>query len=317
MTETPAKTDVENGNSSRNIGITLSEHLKKDAIPANLSKLIELISTLSLPISDAFHGKQGVAGTKNIYGEQQVEMDTWADQVICDELRKSNLVKCIASEEQSDIISFEKSEGTFGVVMDPLDGSSLIGVNLSVGTIIGIFDEGNLMEAGKKMDAALYILYGPLTVLVYSAGKGVHEFILDQKNVFRLHKEDLKIPEGNLYAPGAKRIEWTERNRKYVHKLEEDGFKLRYSGAFVADFHQMLHKGGVYIYPATKESESGKLRLIFEANPMSFIVRQAGGLASDGDRPVHTIVPEKLGQRTPLYIGSKNVVELIESTEEI
>lgn len=296
--------------------IPLKEHLNQSKVSKELQELVLLISELSKPISDAFHGKQGLAGTMNIYGEEQMKLDKWADQVICDKLKESSLVRTIASEEMESIVEFHNSKGLFGVVMDPLDGSSLIGVNLSVGTIIGIYDEGDAMEPGKKMDAALYLLYGPLTALVYSVGKGVHEFILDQDGTFRLRQENIKIPEGKIYAPGALRKEWTARHKKFTESLEDDGYKLRYSGAFVADFHQILHKGGVFSYPTTEKNPNGKLRLIFEANPMSFIVRQAGGSASNGKSPIHEIIPSELGQRVPLYIGSKKVIEKLELMEE-
>ncbi|RMF06959.1 fructose-1,6-bisphosphatase [Candidatus Woesearchaeota archaeon] len=295
--------------------LSLKEHLSRNVQNRALAELILLISDLAKPISDAFHGKQGFAGTKNIYGENQLEIDKWADRTIIDKLRESSLVKSIASEEQSELIEIENASGTFGVVLDPLDGSSLIGVNLSVGTIVGIFDEGDVMEPGSRMDAALYLMYGPLTVLVYSAGKGVHEFVLSQDGVFRLLHENLRIPpgeKGKLYAPGGKRREYLPYHEKYISLLESDGYKLRYSGAFVADFHQILHKGGVFCYPATKSAPNGKLRLIFEANPMTFLVKQAGGKGSDGTRDIHSIVPRDLSQRTPLYIGSSDAVDLIE-----
>lgn len=292
--------------------ITLPEHLKREGIESNIAKIIVLISNLAKPISDAFHGNQGKAGTKNVYGEEQLALDKWADRVIIDELKKSNLVRTIASEEQSEIIEIIKSEGLFGVVMDPLDGSSLIGVNLSVGTIVGIYNEGDAMEPGSKMDAALYLLYGPLTVLVYSAGNGVHEFTL-KDDKFHLTQENIKIPEGKLYAPGGLRKDYLSYHKKYIAQLEEEGYKLRYSGAFVADVHQILHKGGIFTYPATKNSPEGKLRLVFEANPLSFIIRQAEGAASNGVQALHEIVPNKLEQRTPIYIGSKEPIKLIES----
>jgi fructose-1,6-bisphosphatase I len=227
-------------------------------------------------------------------------------------LKESRLVRNIASEEQSEIIEIVKSEGTFGITLDPLDGSSLIDVNLAIGTIVGIFDEGNVLEKGRKMDAAMYMLYGPLTSLVYTVKKGVHEFILDSGGEFVLARENIRIPEGKLYSPGGLRKDFIDYHKRYIEQLEEEGYKLRYSGAFVADLHQILTKGGVFTYPALKTHPKGKLRLLFEANPMCMIIREAGGAATTGKIRIEDIRPESISDRTPLYIGSMGAIERIE-----
>lgn len=292
--------------------ITLKEHLKKEKISQKLSELIILISELAKPISKEFHTRQHYSGTKNIHGDEQVALDVWADNLFCKKLKESDMVRTIASEEQEEIVEFVKSKGTFGITLDPLDGSSLIGVNLAVGSIIGIFDEGDVLEQGKKMDAAMYLLYGPLTVLVYTARKGVHEFVLGHDGVYTLQKENILIGNNKIYAPGGLRKDWFDNHKKWIDTLENRGYKLRFSGSFVADFHQILHKGGIFMYPAGKDFEYGKLRLLFEASPMALIMEQAGGAASSGKKRIRDIKPANLAEKTPLYIGDKKLIDELE-----
>jgi len=293
--------------------MNLKEHLKSKGIEQKLSDLIMLIAELAKPISKELHTRQHYTGTKNVHGDNQVALDVWADELIISKLKDSNLVRTVASEEQEQIIEILKSQGTFGVVMDPLDGSSLIGVNLTVGTIIGIFDEGDVMEPGKNMDAAMYLLYGPLTVLVYAVqGKGVHEFILRPSGEYELQKEDIKVGEKKLYAPGGLRNDYPEKHRLFVEKLEEEGYKLRFSGSCVADVHHIMHKGGIFMYPALKTNPNGKLRLLFEANPLALIIEEAGGACSNSKECIRNIKPDSLSQKTPLYVGSKELIALVE-----
>ena len=293
--------------------MNLKEHLKSRHIDKNLSELIMLISELAKPISREFHTKQHYTGTKNIHGDKQVALDKWADELIISRLKKSNLVRTIASEEQDEIVEIVKAKGKFGITLDPLDGSSLIGVNLTVGTIVGIFDEGDVMEPGKRMDAAMYILYGPLTALVYAArGKGVHEFVLHDNGNYVLQKKNIRIGNKKIYAPGGLRKDYLIEHKAFVDELEKQGYILRFSGSFVADCHQIMHKGGIFMYPALKTYPNGKLRLLFEANPLSLIIEEAGGLSSNGFERIHNIMPEELSQKTPLYIGDRKAILLLE-----
>ena len=287
----------------------LEDHIKD--MKEDMKNLILELSKCGSAISHGFVSRQGSAETKNVYGETQVKMDTWSDEYIINRVRATGTARYLSSEEQANILEFENSHTDLGIVMDPLDGSSLIGVNLSVGTIIGIY-KGNVMQPGKNMVGALYIIYGPLTTLTYTVGKGVHEFVLDENDDFILQKENIKIPEGKIYAPGALRKDYLDIHKRYVEELEENGYKLRYSGSYVADVHQILHKGGVFMYPAYKGKENGKLRLLFEANPMGFIVSQAGGRISDGYQDILSIKPDEIAQRIPIYIGGKREIELIE-----
>jgi len=291
--------------------LLLKEHLK--GIDPGIASIISLIAEKSKQIKAAFLTHNTLAGTKNIYGEEQLELDRWADELLINAFRDSKLVKTVASEEQSEVVEIIKAEGTFGVTLDPLDGVSCVKTNLSVGTIAGIFDEGDVMEKGSKMDAACYVVYGPLTTLIYSAKNGVHEFVIDDKTgQFVLVKEDIKIPDGKIYSPGGLAKDYTPQHRKWIQALEKEGYKLRYSGSFTADVHQALTYGGVFTYPALVNKPEGKLRLLFECNPMSFIVKQAGGASSNGHESILNIKPKKLSQRVPVYVGSKTPIELIE-----
>jgi len=157
-----------------------------------------------------------------------------------------------------------------------------------------------------------YVLYGPLTTLTYCLREGVHEFVLDAWGEFVLQEESVAIPEGKIYAPGALRRDWLPAHKAFIEGLEAEGYKLRYSGSFVADVHQILHRGGVFTYPAYAGGERGKLRLLFEAIPMGFMVSQAGGAASDGHQDLLSIKPETVSQRVPVYIGGKREIKLIE-----
>ena len=268
------------------------------------------IADLSTDIRAGFLNNQGVAGTKNIYGETQVEMDKWADEVLVEGLSRLPMVATVSSEERDDIIQVNP-DGEFSVVFDPLDGSSLMGVDLTVGTIVGIFRSPTPLRPGKELAAAMYILYGPLTVLVYTIGKGVHEFVLDPDNEYVLQKEGLTIGRSKIYSPGGLRKEYLPAHRRFIEGLEEEGYKIRFAGAFVADVHQIIHKGGVFTYPATEKNASGKLRLLFEAIPMGFMVTMAGGAISDGRQDILDIPPTKIDQRVPIYIGGKKEIKII------
>lgn len=285
------------------------DHL--DGCASDLRDLILRISEVSKTVRKGFVHHQTVTNTKNIYGEQQVAMDKWADDIIVSDLRKSRMVRHLASEERSEIIEFKDASGDIGVTLDPLDGSSLIGTNLAVGTIIGIF-RGRVLSPGMEMCAAIYVLYGPLTTLTYTAKEGVHEFVLNDDGNFVLQEENLQIAQGKIYSPGALRKDYLPTHQKFIETLEREGYKLRYSGSFVADVNQILRKGGVFAYPGFEGSARGKLRLLFEANPTGFIVDQAGGAASDGTTNILSILPESISERVPVYIGGKKEIGLIE-----
>ena len=249
--------------------------------------------------------------TRNVYGEEQMALDKYADGVFIEGLKETRLARYVATEEQEKIIEIANSKNQFGVVIDPLDGSSLLDVNLCVGSILGIYP-GHVLEKGSKMVAALYLLYGPLTTLTVTTGNGVHEFVMDDGGEFILRHRDMKIPEGKIYAPGALRKEYLPAHARWIGHLEDAGYKLRFSGCFVADVHQILHKGGVFTYPAYKGREKGKLRLLYEANPMGKIICEAGGAISNGNGDILDIMPQSIDQITPIYVGGRKEISMIE-----
>ena len=291
----------------------LEEHLI--AIPEDARKLILLVAETSKKVRKGFLDHTHFSGTKNIYNEEQLALDRWADEVFFRAFEDSGLVRAVASEEQGEINQIVKAKGSWGITIDPLDGSSCVATNLSVGTIVGMFNEGNVMEQGNKMDAACYVMYGPLLTLVYAyKGKGCHEFVLDEKKQkFVLRQESIKIPEGKIYGSGALRKDFIAQHEKAISALEKEGYKVRFSGSFTADVNQILHYGGIFTYPASKKDVDGKLRLLFEANPVSFIIKEAGGSSFNGKQNILDVTPHTLSQRTPVYVGDRKSIALVKS----
>ncbi|QEM68270.1 class 1 fructose-bisphosphatase [Geobacter sp. FeAm09] len=293
--------------------IDLRAHLREQNISDNLVHLICEIAEASKYVINAVRtGDLGVAGTSNLYGEEQLALDVLSDRIMRKRLIHSGVVCNIASEEMEEIYQVTSNpQGMFSVAYDPLDGSSLVDVNLAVGTIVGIYQGCDLLQPGRKMVGAMYILYGPRVSLVYSIGKGVYEFTMNQLMEFTLTRENVRMkPSGDIYAPGGLRKKYTEENELFIRHLEDKGSKLRYSGGFVPDINQVLMKGkGIFMYPSLTDSPNGKLRLLFELNPMAYLIEQAGGAATNGTIPILDIMPEGLDQRAPVYIGSREDVE--------
>ncbi|MFT6175836.1 MAG: fructose-1,6-bisphosphatase I, partial [Cryomorphaceae bacterium] len=273
----------------------------------------------------------GAAGEENVQGEQQQKLDVYANEKMIAALKAQQEVCGIGSEENEDFIAFDKGEAIWGkyvVLMDPLDGSSNIDVNVSIGTIFSIYRRkskpgtvANLedfLQPGVDLVAGGYVIYGSSTMLVFSTGNGVNGFTLDTSiGVFCLSHPNMKIPEdGSIYSINEGNYkQFPEGVKKYIkHCQEEDEesnrpYTSRYIGSLVADFHRNLIKGGIYIYPQTGPNPTGKLRLMYENIPLAFLVEQAGGKASDGENRIMEIEPQHLHQRTPLFIGSKKMVE--------
>jgi len=292
--------------------IDLRRHLREQDISDNLVHLIcEIAESSKYVINAVRTGDLGVAGTSNLYGEEQLALDVLSDRIIRKRLIHSGVVSNIASEEMDEIFQAQAAaDGLYSVAYDPLDGSSLVDVNLAVGTIVSIYEGSNIMQKGRNQVAAMYILYGPRVSMVYSVGKGVHEFTMNHLMEFTLSRENVTMkPEGDIYAPGGLRKKYLEGTEKFVRYLEGKGAKLRYSGGFVPDINQVLMKGkGLFMYPALEGSPNGKLRILFELNAMAFLIEHAGGAATDGTRPILDIEPQTLDQRAPVYIGCKNDV---------
>lgn len=273
-------------------------------------------------------GVLGFTGDVNVQGESVKKMDVYANDVFISVFKQSGLVCRLASEEMEKPYYIPENcpIGRYTLLYDPIDGSSNTDINLSLGSIFAIRQqEGDdsdgaatdLLQSGRKQIAAGYILYGPSTMLVYSIGKGVHSFSLDPSlGEFILTEENIQIPEkGAVYSVNEGNFwQWEESIReyiRYVHRTE--GYTARYSGAMVSDIHRVLVQGGVFLYPGTTKKPDGKIRLLYESAPLAFLLEQAGGRASTGTQEILDVVPEQLHQRTPLIIGSKENVALVES----
>ena len=267
----------------------------------------------------------GITGQKNVHGEKVQKLDEYAQNVFVQTLRRSGKMCVMVSEESESLIPIPKGyhTGKYVVCFDPLDGSSNIDANVSVGSIFGIYKkvssgehgtEQDILQPGNTLYCAGYIIYGSSTMLVYSTGQGVHGFTLDPSiGEFLLSHENIQIPEkGAIYSVNEGNINsWNEGVKNFILSLkqplaaESKPYSARYIGSLVADFHRNLLYGGVFLYPGDQRNPQGKLRLLYEAIPLAYIVEQAGGAASNGDQPILDVLPQSLHQRTELYIGSK------------
>jgi fructose-1,6-bisphosphatase I len=276
----------------------------------------------------------GSSGEENVHGENQQKLDVYADQVFINSLLSSGECCGVATEENENEIVFSDEfalKGKYVVCIDPLDGSSNIDYNVSVGSIFSIYrritQKGekvrneDFLQEGSKQIAAGYIIYGSSTMLVYSTGSGVNGFTLDPSiGEFCLSHPDIKTPiDGSIYSVNeGNYIHFPEGIKKYIkycQEMDKDSgrpYSSRYIGSLVSDFHRNLLKGGIFLYPENKSMPQGKLRLVYECNPISFIVEQAGGRATDGNRNILDITPLSLHQRSPFYAGSKNMVKKAE-----
>ena len=264
----------------------------------------------------------GSAGTRNVQEEDQQKLDVIANDLMKEVLGRSGRVAVMVSEEDDAPVAPSPAQvGKYVLIYDPLDGSSNIDVNVSIGTIFSIHRRisttgpgtlADCLQAGRKQVAAGYVIYGPSTMLVYCSGNGVHGFTLDPAiGEFLLHRADIRTPDTGMYysVNDSNYPRWSEPYRKVADRLAgrigKNGKNARYIGSLVADFHRNLLKGGVFLYPGDSKSPNGKLRLLYECAPMAMIAEHAGGAATNGSEPILDMVPTDLHQRTPLVIGSK------------
>lgn len=323
---------------------TLNEFIleRQSEFPFATGELTRLLSDISLAAKIIHRDVNraglvdilGEEGATNVQGEDQKKLDVIADEVFIKTLRSGGEVCAIASEENDVHVVFKNErskKGKYVVLFDPLDGSSNIDVNVSIGTIFSIYrrksevgspaDMNDILQPGTEQVAAGYVIYGSSTMLVYTTGFGVNGFTLDPSiGEFCLSHPQIKMPEsGKIYSMNEGNIDLCEKGvQEYIsycqnkNATKKHPFTGRYIGSLVADFHRNLIKGGIYIYPSTTKSPKGKLRLLYECNPLAFIAEQAGGLASDGHKRIMEIEPKKLHQRVPYFVGSKKMVEMAE-----
>ena len=276
-------------------------------------------------------GILGAQGSTNVQGEAQQKLDVIANQALLNCLGKRGNVAVMASEENEEpiVVKQDREQGTYVVVFDPLDGSSNIDVNVSVGTIFSILKRDrdptgkrdpleDVLQSGVRQLAAGYVVYGSSTMLVYTAGNGVTGFTLDPSiGAFVISHERIVMPaQGSIYSVNeANADSFPDAYRQYLAHLRSGAtgrqYSSRYIGSLVADFHRTLLKGGIFLYPPTKSYPKGKLRLLYEANPIAFLAEQAQGAATDGTNRILEQVPTSLHQRTPLVVGSRTEVEML------
>lgn len=313
------------------IGTTLDRFIKQkqDEFSSATGELSQLLRDIALAgkIINKEVNKSGLLdisggyGSKNVQGEDQQKLDVIANIRFTRALKNGGMTCAVVSEEEDEIIHLNPN-CRYVVAMDPLDGSSNIDVNVSIGTIFSIYkrispvggpvQEEDVLQKGTEQVAAGYILYGSSTMLVYTTGHGVHGFTLEPSlGEFVLSHDSMSSPDdGKIFSINeGNYLKFDPWVREYIDDCKEKGMTARYIGSLVADFHRNMLKGGIYLYPNTQKDPNGKLRLLYECNALAFIAEQSGGIASNGEQRILEIQPKEFHQRTPFYLGSKKMVE--------
>ncbi|RNC80110.1 MAG: class 1 fructose-bisphosphatase [Balneola sp.] len=330
--------------------VTLEEFIiqSQNRFPGATGELSQLLRDIALAskIISREVNKAGITnilgndGSTNVHGEDVKKLDTFADQQLISSLERSAITCMVISEENDGIVRLRSQGGKYIVYLDPLDGSSNIDVNVSIGSIFSIYMrearydpsvvEADALQPGTRQVAAGYVLYGSSTTLAYTTGLGVSLFTLDPSiGEFILSDRNIRIPEhGTIYSINEGSYNsWDPGLKRYIKYCQEEHsetgrpYSARYIGSMVADIHRTLIKGGIFIYPHSKRYPDGKLRLMYECNPLSFIIEQAGGMATNGKHRILEIEPSAIHQRTPIFVGSKENVSramdfLFEYSEE-
>lgn len=335
---------MQNTTESISLSKFLQEECQKNALPFSLRLLIENVANTCQSISHAvgqgaLDNILGSAGSANVQGETQQKLDILANDMLISNLEGSGLLAAMASEELDTIhpIPTHHIQGDYLLLFDPLDGSSNIDINVSIGTIFSILkktstpsvSESDFLQAGVQQVAAGYVLYGPQTILVLTTGHGVSMFTYDrQHGVFLLTKSDVQIPQDTKeFAINMSNMRhWAKPVRRYIDECLEGStgtrakdFNMRWVASMVADVHRILCRGGVFMYPWDKREpdKPGKLRLMYEANPMSFLIEQAGGASINGVQRILEITPQKLHERVSVMLGSKNEIDKLKAYHQV
>jgi fructose-1,6-bisphosphatase I len=329
--QTLNSTSIETSRIAQPIGIALDRFIKNNQdqfqyASGELSQLLRDIALASKVVNREVNKAglidiMGAVGSQNMAGDEQQKLDVLANIRFTRALAKGGEVCALVSEESETYVDLN-NEGKYVIAIDPLDGSSNIDVNVSIGTIFSIYrrktpvgtpiQKMDILQKGSEQVAAGYVLYGSSTMLVYTTGHGVNGFTYEATlGEYFLSHPDLKMPDdGKIYSINeGLSNSFSQSVVAYIRHCKDNSYTARYIGSLVADFHRNLLKGGIYIYPSTEKDKHGKLRLMYECNALAFLAEQAGGSATDGKVRIMEIQPERLHQRTPLFIGSKKMVE--------
>lgn len=324
-------TSIETSRIAQPIGTALDRFIKNNQdqfqyASGELSQLLRDIALASKVVNREINKAglidiMGAVGSQNMGGDEQQKLDVLANIRFTRALAKGGEVCALVSEESDTYVDLN-NDGKYVIAIDPLDGSSNIDVNVSIGTIFSIYrrktpintpiQSMDILQKGSEQVAAGYVLYGSSTMLVYTTGHGVNAFTYEPTlGEYFLSHPDMKMPEdGRIYSINeGLSNSFSPAVSEYISYCKANAYTARYIGSLVADFHRNLLKGGIYIYPATQKDKHGKLRLMYECNALAFLAEQAGGLATDGQGRIMELEPQRLHQRTPLFIGSKKMVE--------
>jgi len=277
-----------------------------------VAKIIRAVSDATDDIFRELPHRRWKEGTQNVYGEVQEALDVWTNQVFLKRMQETGCVKSYISEELGEPWINPDDTGGYTVTIDPLDGSSNIESNNCFGTIVGIHKEKDLLVEGRRQVAAFYNLYGPITTLVLADGRETSEYVKHRKGSteYFLGKQGIQLKDpGKLMGLGGSPNKWTPAVKGFVDYMISQKLKVRYGGSFVGDINQILFYGGCFMYPELMDKPEGKLRLVIECNPMAYIISRAGGGATDGVKDILDLKPREYDQRTPVYIGSRSLIE--------
>lgn len=270
-----------------------------------VSRVLDVVAQTAPEIRAGLAVRRGAIDEENPSGETQMAADLWADELLTERLSDLEGVGEIASEERDDVRDVGSG---VSVAMDPLDGSSNLKSNNSMGTIIGIYDD-SLPARGEAIIASAYVLYGPITTMMVGTDSAVTEYLITDSGDRRVLKESVTLPRDPVvYGFGGRVPDWTETFTSFAREIESE-LKLRYGGAMIADVNQVMTYGGIFAYPELESNPDGKLRLQFEGNPLAHILHAAGGRSSNGTQSLLTVDPTNLHQRTPVYLGNTSLIE--------
>lgn len=282
-----------------------------------IEEIFDVVAASACDIRDSLAGRRTYENGANPSGEQQLEADVHADQLLEDRLLAIDAVSAYASEEREDVIdgTSSTSDGTgYSVAVDPLDGSSNVKSNNAMGTIVGVYD-APLPASGRSLVGAAYVLYGPLTTMVTAHDGTVTEYVVEDGRRQPV-QEDITLPDDPVvYGFGGRVPEWSEEFTEYAREVEQE-LKLRYSGAMLADVNQVVTYGGIFAYPALESNPNGKLRLLFEAAPIGYIMETAGGRSSNGEQSLLDVEANDIHQRAPVHLGNTDYVHRLENALE-